>query len=159
MAGGVGQFHALVREQTWQEVLEEAGLPTGPRIQGDWSAGSGYAAAHDLLNSAELPTAVLAANDMVALGLLRGFAEAGVRVPQDVSVIGFDDVEGTDQAIPPLTTVRQDFTKLGVRCFNLLMKVIHSEPVSSELIPTRLVVRGSTGPCRPLVPSAQLASW
>jgi DNA-binding LacI/PurR family transcriptional regulator len=95
-----------------------------------------------------LPTAVFAANDQLALGLLRAFAEAGLRVPDDVSVVGFDDVDGSANFYPPLTTVRQDFGALGRRCMEMLVEAIARRPVTSGLIPPSLVVRTSSGPPR-----------
>jgi DNA-binding LacI/PurR family transcriptional regulator len=146
VAGPVRSFHAVDREAAWRAALAAAGLEPGPRIQADWSAASGYEAAMALLARGELPTAVVAANDLVALGLLRGFREAGVAVPGRVSVVGFDDSDGTDQSLPPLTTIRQDFDALGARCVELLLDLIQGKPVESARIPTHLVVRASTAP-------------
>ncbi|MDR0436512.1 MAG: LacI family transcriptional regulator [Propionibacteriaceae bacterium] len=144
VAGPCGHVHATAREEAWRETLAQHGLPCGLRVQGDWGAASGYAAAQTLLSAAELPTAVLAANDLVALGLMRGFHEAGVSVPRDISVVGFDDFPGVDQSIPPLTTVRQDFDALGSQCLEMLAASIEGEPVASGLVPTRLMLRSST---------------
>jgi DNA-binding LacI/PurR family transcriptional regulator len=142
-AGPSDHLHATVREAAWREALAAAGVEPGPRVQADWTAASGYAAAMEFL-AGELPTAVVAANDLVALGLLRGFRDAGVDVPGRVSVTGFDDIEGTDQSVPPLTTVRQDFDALGARCVELLLATIDGAEASAALIPTQLVVRSST---------------
>ena len=88
-------------------------------LLGDWSAASGFAAGRALLaqwaadHSGPLPTAVFTANDHMALGLLAAFHAAGVEVPADISVVGFDDIAGADYFIPPLTTIRQNFDALG----------------------------------------------
>jgi DNA-binding LacI/PurR family transcriptional regulator len=145
-AGPVAHLHAQARERAWREALAEAGLEPGPRVQADWTAASGYEAALAFLAQPGPPTAVLGANDLVALGLLRGFREAGVDVPGQVSVTGFDNIQGTDQTVPPLTTVHQDFTALGARCVDLLVGAIQGREVESEQVPTKLIVRASTAP-------------
>jgi DNA-binding LacI/PurR family transcriptional regulator len=89
---------------------------------------------------------VFVANDHAAIGALRGFAEAGLTVPDDVSVVGFDDVPGVGFLRPPLSTVRQDLTELGRRTFELLLSVIGgaAEPRHVALDPV-LVIRDSSG--------------
>ena len=97
---------------------------------------------------------MLAANDQLALGLLRAFSQAGVDVPGRVSVVGFDDVEGSDCFSPPLTTVRQPFADLGRMCMDLLLEQIGDSSGVQHLgrsweevrIPPMLLVRGSTAP-------------
>jgi DNA-binding LacI/PurR family transcriptional regulator len=113
-------------------------------VLGDWTARSGYEAGRALLTG-EAPTAVFAANDQLALGLLRAFAEGGLRVPEDVSVVGFDDVDGSAYFHPPLTTVRQDFDALGQRCLALVVGLLEGAAPPDELLEPHLVVRGSTG--------------
>jgi DNA-binding LacI/PurR family transcriptional regulator len=145
LAGPRGHFHADARDRAWRQALAQAGLGEGLRLQADWTAASGYRAAQTLLALEERPTAVVAANDLVALGLLRGFWEAGVTVPGEVSVVGFDDIDGTDQTTPPLTTVRQDFARLGARCVELLLARIEGLDQPCDLIEPQLVIRASTG--------------
>ena len=94
------------------------------------------------------PTAIFAANDQLALGLFHAFTEAGVRVPQDVSVVGFDDIAGSAHFSPPLTTVRQEFADLGRACLRMLRAAIAGEPVGAEVIEPHLVVRASTAAAR-----------
>jgi DNA-binding LacI/PurR family transcriptional regulator len=86
----------------------------------------------------------------MALGALRAFAEAGVRVPEDVSVVGFDDVPEAEFLHPPLTTVRQDFAAVGRGCVELLTRAIEQTGGHAEtlVIPADLQVRCSTGPPR-----------
>jgi DNA-binding LacI/PurR family transcriptional regulator len=95
-------------------------------------------------------TAVFVANDQMALGLLRAFAELGVSVPGQVSVAGFDDIPESEFFSPPLTTVRQDFDEVGRRCIDLLLRRIESDSTGYErtLVPAELVVRASTGRVR-----------
>src|SRR5690606_8239783 len=112
--------------------------------RGDWSADRGYSVGRSLVEDGDVPTAVFAANDQLALGLLRAFAEEGIRVPDDVSVVGFDDIDGSAYFHPPLTTVRQEFRELGERCLRMLLRVLGGEDPEVELVPPELVVRGST---------------
>lgn len=132
------------RLRGWYEALGAAGLDAREPLVGDWSAGFGYAAARDLVRSDA--TAVFASNDDMALGLLHGFHELGVRVPDDVSVVGFDDIPEAAHFWPPLTTVRPDFSELGRRC----MARLHDQLLGQDLpleqpIPPVLTVRASTG--------------
>jgi DNA-binding LacI/PurR family transcriptional regulator len=101
-----------------------------------------------LLQITEL-TAVLVANDQMALGLLRRLREAGREVPRDLSVVGFDDIPEAAYFTPPLTTIRQDFAELGRRCLHILLRRIEGEagPMRVVVAP-ELVVRESTGAAR-----------
>lgn len=147
LAGPVDWLDARWRIEGWRDELAAAGIRAGEPIPGDWSAQRGYDVGRELA-AGELPTAVFAANDQLALGLLRAFAEAGLRVPTDVSVVGFDDVDGSAHFFPPLTTVRQEFGALGRRCMVLLLGAIAGECVDSGLIAPSLMVRASSGPPR-----------
>lgn len=143
LAGPMDWFDARARVAGWRDELAAAGITAPDPIPGDWSADRGYQAGTELA-AGELPTAVFAANDQLALGLLRAFAEHGVRVPDDVSVVGFDDVAGSAHFFPPLTTVRQEFALLGRRCMAVLLEALEGRPVEPELIEPSLVVRAST---------------
>jgi DNA-binding LacI/PurR family transcriptional regulator len=91
-------------------------------------------------------TAVLVANDQMALGLLRRLHEAGKEVPRHLSVVGFDDIPEAAYFTPPLTTVRQDFAELGRRCLHILLARIEGvEGPTRVVVPPELVVRDSTG--------------
>ena len=92
-------------------------------------------------------TAVFAANDQTALGVIRAFGEAGLRVPEDVSVVGFDDTPESAYYVPALTTIRQDFSEVGRRCVELLLSLVDGTAVERHVVvPAQLVVRESTGP-------------
>lgn len=147
LAGPQDWIDGRERVRGWRDELAAAGLAAGAPIEGDWTADRGYAVGRAMV-AGELPTAVFAANDQLALGLLHAFAEAGVRVPDDVSVVGFDDVDGSAHFVPPLTTVRQEFGALGRRCLEMLRAAIAGEPVLPDVIAPRLVVRSSTAPPR-----------
>lgn len=142
LAGPVDSFAAAERERGWRETLLAAGLEPPMIVRGDWSAEAGFAAG-DALGAA---SAVFCANDQMALGLLRALAEAGRSVPDDVSVIGFDDVPDAANYRPPLTTIRQDFTALAHRAVDLLVAEIEGTPGAdaSAVVPTLLVERAST---------------
>jgi len=150
IAGPESSFAAKRRRQSWEQTLEDRGCPTPPVLPGDWSARSGYEAGLRIAGDAEV-TAVFAANDQMALGLLRALYERGRRVPDDVSVVGFDDMEEAAHFWPPLTTVRQSFAEVGRRSVEALLTVIQSGAHAHQevLVPTELVVRSSTsGPSR-----------
>nr|WP_252446011.1 LacI family DNA-binding transcriptional regulator [Pseudonocardia humida] len=152
LAGPRGWLDAEWRTEGWRATLEEAGRRVPEPVAGDWSAGSGYAAMRELLAVDPDLSAVFAANDPMALGALRALDEAGRRVPEDVSMVGFDDVPEAEFFRPPLTTVRQHFTEAGRRAVGMLLDMIRPgdgpaiRPGPPAVVPTELVVRRSTGP-------------
>ncbi|MCP8999336.1 LacI family DNA-binding transcriptional regulator [Pseudarthrobacter sp. RMG13] len=132
------------RAEGWGERLREAGLPDDLLIEGDWSAGSGYRIGRQLA-AERTATALFVGNDQMALGLLRAFSEAGVRVPDDVSVVGFDDQPESGYFTPPLTTVRQDFEELGRRCMGAMLNALEGGAgAGTIMVEPELVVRSST---------------
>ncbi len=148
VAGPIGWFEGRERERGWRETLEQAGARITEVMNGDWSPRSGYELGRELVNDPDL-TALFVANDQMALGVLRAFAEAGVRVPDDVSLVGFDDTPESAYFNPPLTTVRQDFIELGRRTVTLLLG--HIDGSGSEMVPgvtPELIVRQSAAPPR-----------
>lgn len=147
LSGSVGVYDAEARAQGWREELAAHGLPEGEFVQGDFTATSGYRWALSAAARPEgPPTAVFAANDQMALGVLAGLAQSGLRVPEDVSVVGYDDQAGTEFAIPALTTVRQDFETLGTEAMTQLIGLVDgAAPVVRRLEP-ELVIRRSSGP-------------
>lgn len=141
---------ALSREQTWRGALRRHGLEVPEPARGDWSARSGYEAALDLL-AREPVTAIVAANDSMALGAMRALAEDGLSVPDDVSLVGFDDVPEAAYLPVPLTTVRQDLRLVGQRSLARLVELVEeggSDAARLEVVPVTLEVRRSTGPPR-----------
>jgi DNA-binding LacI/PurR family transcriptional regulator len=116
----------------------------GPVVTGDWSPRSGYEGCLRILDEDPSTTALFLANDQMAMGALRALAEAGRRVPDDVSVVGFDDIPEAAFSQPPLTTIRQDFGALGREAVRLLLGAIDGEYLPSSLVPPRLVARAST---------------
>ena len=144
VAGPEDWLEAAQRIDGWRSTLEEAGAPVPGLLRGDWSARSGYALGERLV-SPEV-TAVFAANDQMALGLLRRLHEAGREAPRSISVVGFDDIPEAAYFTPPLTTVRQDFHEVGRHCLLTMLGELESSKRSSRrvVVPTQLVVRGST---------------
>jgi len=145
VSGPEDALESAARVRGWAAELKAAGLPVPEPYLGDWSPERGYEVGREMLQRG-LPTAVFAANDHLALGVIRALTEAGVRVPEDVSVVGFDDVTGSAFFNPPLTTLKQDFSALGKRCIEMLSGIMRGEEVENSLIPPVLVVRASTAP-------------
>ncbi len=145
LAGPVDWLEAEARIRGWRSCLETAGVLPPPIVRGDWSSRSGYEAGLKLLKQPDV-TAVFAANDQMALGLLMACRETGVRVPEDISVVGFDCMPESEFFAPPLTTVVQDFQEVGRTSIQLLLSMIDREgaPVSRSVIAPTLVVRAST---------------
>ena len=111
--------------------------------------GSGATATHELLDDPEPPTAIIYANDIMAIAGISAAIDRGVRVPHDLSIIGFDDIPLAPYIIPPLTTVRQDVFQWGNACARALVSIVEgNEPGAIELPPVEFIVRGSTGPVR-----------
>jgi LacI family transcriptional regulator len=137
------------RLRGYRQALQACGL--GYRDEyvgyGDFYVESGRRAMADLLALDEPPTAVFAASDMMALGAIRAAGDAGLAVPADVSVVGFDDIQLADHMNPPLTTVRQDKAGLGAAAGAALMRLIDGGPADrSTVLPVELIRRGSTRP-------------
>jgi DNA-binding LacI/PurR family transcriptional regulator len=145
VTGPVDWVEAVQRTEGWREAHLRRGLLPGPELAGDWSAQSGYEAGLLIADDRDT-TAVFAANDAMALGLLKALHEHGRRVPEEVSVVGFDDVPEAAYYWPGLTTVRQDFTELGTRAVDLALRALKGEEKPAlDLVAPELVVRSSTG--------------
>ncbi|HET8842074.1 MAG TPA: LacI family DNA-binding transcriptional regulator [Ktedonobacteraceae bacterium] len=132
-----------------QQVMARAGIPFDPGLlcQVEWSTDEAYQAARVFLSRRRDFTAIVAGSDMMAIGILRALHEAGLRVPEDVSLTGFDDVVLSQYTTPPLTTIRQDKEALGSGAVQRLIALIEEEGnVSPLIVPSQLVVRASTGP-------------
>jgi LacI family transcriptional regulator len=132
--------------------MASAGILARPEwiVESDYLISGGYHAARQLLRLPELPTAIFAFNDNMAVGTMRAIREAGLRIPDDISLIGFDDLEIAAIVTPPLTTVRQPLEEMGRMAANLLTRLIDGQRVEALRVDleTRLVMRESTGPAR-----------
>lgn len=148
LAGPADWQEAEERVVGWRSALEAAEAPVPEVVRGDWTPRSGYELGEFLVGVPKL-TAVFAANDQMALGLLRRLHEVGREVPQDISVVGFDDIPEAAYFTPPLTTVRQDFSALGSRCVHVLLARIEGDATPTRaVVPPELVVRNSSGAAR-----------
>ncbi|HEV7955890.1 MAG TPA: LacI family DNA-binding transcriptional regulator [Marisediminicola sp.] len=148
ISGPQDWIEAEARMRGFLQEINAADLPTHPPILGDWTAEFGYHVGRELLGSRDF-TAVFAANDQMALGVFHAIRDAGLDVPRDVSVVGFDDIPEARHFWPPLTTVRQDFAELGRRSIALLLGELEGETdLNHDSILPELVVRDSAGPIR-----------
>jgi LacI family transcriptional regulator len=140
------------RIEGYQAALAAAGvLPSSEFLaEGDFEMRGGHVAARRLLELADPPTAVFASNDNMAVGVLRAARERGLSVPEELSVVGFDDAEAAQIVTPTLTTVRQPLAELGRTAVSLLMRLVERQRVEALRVElaTRLVVRDSTAPPR-----------
>jgi LacI family transcriptional regulator len=129
--------------------MRELGLkiPRGYEIEGDFYPESGERAMQSLLRLAEPPTAVFAAADMMAVGAIRTMRAAGLSVPDDLAIVGFDDIRLAELLSPPLTTVRQDMVGIGLAAGRALVEQIENPDVTPPVLtlPVELVVRASCG--------------
>lgn len=136
------------RQAGYDAALRAAGLEPNPAwvYEGDWSASSGYQALTQLLRSNGRPTAVFAQNDRMAIGLLRAARDAGLNVPEQLAVIGFDDMPLSAYFDPPLTTMRQDMEAIGRQAVRLLVHAVQEPdaPPQHLRFSSQLVVRQST---------------
>jgi DNA-binding LacI/PurR family transcriptional regulator len=145
VAGPPEWLEARGRTAGWRAALEDAGADVTPPLTGDWTARSGYQAGQ-VLSQIPDARAIFVANDQMALGVLRALHERGRRVPEDVAVVGFDDTPESAYFIPPLTTVRQDFQRVGRAAVQLLVGQLGTGDKSQErvVIDPELVCRESS---------------
>lgn len=146
ISGPLPWFDARMRHESWQQTLHESGLTPGCTIEGRWTAESGYHAARQLIGQGERFTALLVGNDQMAIGAMHALREHGLRIPEDVSVVGFDDIPEAVYIWPPLTTVRQDFDQLGRIGVEYLIQRIQNpdSSISPRVIQPELIIRAST---------------
>ncbi|WP_448808699.1 LacI family DNA-binding transcriptional regulator [Agromyces bauzanensis] len=143
LAGPTNAMDAAERLRGWSAVLGEHRLPAREPLVGDWSPGSGYVHGRTLAADSDM-TAVFVSNDQMALGVMHALAEAGLSVPGDVSIVGFDDIPEAAFFAPPLTTIRQDFDALGRDAMAGVLAVLNDDDrMPAPRVPD-LVVRTST---------------
>lgn len=153
ITGDMRKWSARRREQGYLMALREAGIEPHPswRYEGDYRLESGEEGIRHILAAHPKPTAVVCGNDRTALGALRVLLEKGVRVPEEISILGFDDDESAALSVPPLTTIRQPMFEIGMKAAELLFQQIREgERVQHNLVlSTQLVVRNTVGPPPP----------
>ncbi len=147
LAGPESSVSARMRLSSWREALHRHGVRNAVTVFGDWSAASGWHKAFELLHQYPKISAIVVANDQMALGVLSALAQLNRTGRRAVSVTGYDDTADSLYFQPPLTTVAQDFNKLGKRAVELLIQQMAAPQMRiRELLPTRLVIRQSTWP-------------
>ena len=137
------------RLKGYQEGLAEAGLPFDESYtaHGNLKRSGGYDAALQLLSKSPRITAVIACNDLMALGAIRAIQEQGLQVGVDIAVSGFDDIPAAEYSTPPLTTIRQPIYEIGQRLFEMLVQIIQRKPLEEAhiVLQPSLVIRESSG--------------
>jgi LacI family transcriptional regulator len=152
--GAEGNFDAAERLRGYRDALASAGIPSSPALEahGDFSEASGFVAIDQLLRGEPRPTAIFAANDAMAIGALSALRQAGLRVPQDVAVAGFDDIPIAQYLDPPLSSVHVDISALGERATLRLLDAVRDKERHvrrAETLPTTLMLRRSCGAAAP----------
>jgi len=142
---------AVWRQSIFLETLREKGLSMDDSYlaTGNHRVDGGYSAMRKILQNQPRPTAVLTSNDLTAIGAIAAIYEAGLHVPNDISIVGYDDIEISGAFNPPLTTVRLSRTEIATRAFFCLYSASNnqtSSPQVEHLIPTSLIIRKSTAP-------------
>jgi DNA-binding LacI/PurR family transcriptional regulator len=143
VTGPLTWTEARARRAGYVEVMRAAGLQVRADFEGDWTPARGYAIGRELVSRNDF-SAVFVANDQMAIGVLHALTQAGIAVPGDVSLVGFDDVPEAAYLNPALTTVRQDFHAVGRRAIELLTAVIDGVSNATPLLAPELIVRDST---------------
>ncbi|RBM24313.1 LacI family transcriptional regulator [Streptomyces sp. PT12] len=140
------------RVDGFRTAMGTAGVPVDPALVrvGDYRAEEGLTHARALLRLPEPPTAIFTCNDALALGVYRAAAEAGLRIPDDLSVVGFDDLRPAQWTVPPLTTVHQPLAAMAATAATMVVRLARGEPLTQTRVElaTELVVRDSTAPPR-----------
>ncbi len=151
VSGAASHGHSAERLRGYEQALAEAGLRPAPAliVAGDFAEASGYEAIQTLFRRRARFSAVFAGNDQMAYGVLLALYRRGLRVPQDVSVVGFDDQWGASFTTPPLTTVRQPAAHMGRAAAEGILRVLRGEPLALPAFSAELVVRESTARARP----------
>lgn len=134
------------RERGYRAALDAAGIPFDPALiaEGGYRAASATAGSHALLDLDDRPTAVFAANDLSAIELIRVAGDRGLHVPDDLSVVGFDDIPEAASNVPQLTTVRQPLATMGAEAVRILLGMLDGGEPEHVRLPAELITRGST---------------
>ena len=147
VAGPLRLHSAQSRLAAFKKALQECGIPVEERfiLEGDHTMEGGMAAAERLIAQKNLPTAVMCSNDMLAIGVLHKLSRSGLRVPDDISIVGFDDIHMSSMMIPPLTSIQMSRADLALGAVSALRGHLEGSPQREYSIDTQLVVRESTG--------------
>ena len=131
------------RKQSFISYMANHGLDTSWIYEDAFSTTSGYQMALDLLTKEPYPTAIFAANDAIAFGAMKAIREKGLSIPEDISITGFDDLEFAEHIKPSLTTIRQDFSKMGKTAFELLSALFINKTPQRVTLKGEIVERNS----------------
>lgn len=145
--GPKDSHHSRLREEGAMQAFRlRQCLPRTDHIwRGAFTEASGYQLVDDILRYGDWPRAIFAANDEMAVGLMRGLVERGIRIPDDIALVGFDDIRITQYVSPPLTTVRQPMYELGLLAADTLIRALHgAQDIAPIVLQTELIVRGSS---------------
>lgn len=150
VTGPHGNVLSETRRDGYLRALRAAGLETRRDwvFEGDFTMDSGASAARRWLDTHDRPTALFLSSDEMATGFIGAVQRSGLRVPRDLSVVGFDNIEVSGHLTPPLTTIRQPRTVIGERAAEMLLKLVEDRdaPVGTEVIDVELIIRSSTAP-------------
>lgn len=147
IGGPADSYHGRLRYEGYIEAHADAGRPLDEReiYHGAFTEASGYAIARQMVLTGRVPRAIFAANDEMAIGALRAFGECGVRVPEDVCIVGFDDIRLARYVTPSLSTVRQPMYDLGVVAADTLVRMLRGErDFAPTVLQTELIIRQSS---------------
>ena len=141
---------ARIRHETFIEMLRRNDIKPGPSVEGDFEIVGGYRATQQLLATQEPFTAILVGNDRMALGALHALREHNLRVPEDVSIIGYDDMTEAAYFSPPLTTIKQDLSVLAQQSIDYLVSMVKNPntPIQQRVLYPELIIRNSTAPLK-----------
>lgn len=146
--GPLTVFDSRERFEAVKDALKEAGVPFDQHlyVEGDFTRSSGYAAAKEIMSGPLRPTALFVGGDTMAMGAMQALKDMGFGIPDDVAVVGFDDIKYAQYFEPPLTTVRQPAYQVGSRATKMLLRLIEGKPLRRKhlVIDVRLVIRGSS---------------
>lgn len=150
ISGPLNWYDAIMRHQSWVDTMARHGLPHHMSVEGSWSSQSGYEGVQALLNGGAEFTGLVVANDQMALGAIAALNERGLRIPEDVSVVGFDDIPESAYFLPALTTVHQDFEALGEQAVEYLVSLIKNPEITvhQRVLYPQLIIRNSTSPVK-----------
>jgi len=154
ITGPLNYHEALTRHTAFLDTLQACDLTPVDSIEAtEWMPQEGYLAAKNLLDRGAHFTGLIVSNDYLALGAIRAFNERGLRTPEDISIVGFDDTPESAYYIPPLTTVRQDYEALGYQSIHYLVELINNQetPAHQRVLMPQLIVRQSTRAIEPVL--------
>jgi DNA-binding LacI/PurR family transcriptional regulator len=149
--GAAGYVHTEARRHAWAQALDELGILDGAIATADFTGGSGTRATHELLDLPRPPSAIIYGNDLMAIAGISAANDRGIRVPEDLSIVGFDDIPLAPYIVPPLTTIRQNVVAWGTAAAETLVATVEGRDLPHlKIPPVEFIVRSSTAKARNL---------